>query len=71
MTYIKRCKVYSETKPLQQSPPGYLGFRSLVDKPWQMVCCDIVGPSLKGKLCNRFVYVVFETITENSCFLTL
>lgn len=42
--YVSHCQVCIAHKPTNRSPPGLMGSRPNITKPWQMIAVDLVGP---------------------------
>ncbi|KAK9751650.1 RNase H-like domain found in reverse transcriptase [Popillia japonica] len=69
--YIRKCKVCMRAKPSQQAPAGQMGGHSLISKPWEVVCADIVGPLPKSKHGNQFIFVVADCFSKYALFFPL
>ncbi|KAK9688528.1 RNase H-like domain found in reverse transcriptase [Popillia japonica] len=69
--YIRKCKVCMRAKPSQQAPAGQMGGHSLISKPWEVVCADIVGPLPKSKHGNQFIFVVADCFSQYALFFPL
>ncbi|KAK9680153.1 hypothetical protein QE152_g39321 [Popillia japonica] len=42
--YIRRCSVCIATKPEQKKPAGLYVSQPIVNRPWQMLSMDLIGP---------------------------
>lgn len=42
--YVKSCNVCSQCKPEQKAPAGLMGNRPSINRPWQMISLDFIGP---------------------------
>lgn len=69
--YIRRCSVCMRAKPDQKSPAGTMGGHSLIDKPWEVICTDIVGPLPKSKKGNQFILVVSDCFSKFPLFFPM
>lgn len=62
--YIKTCKVCAQYKPEQRAKPGLMGGKPKVDKPWQMVVLDLIGPLPRSYKGHRFILVVADYFSK-------
>lgn len=62
--YVRGCAVCMRAKPEQRAPKGTMGGHSLIDKPWEVVCTDIVGPLPKSKKGNQYILVVSDCFSK-------
>lgn len=69
--YLRRCQVCMKAKPSQQAPAGHMGGHSLVSRPWQVLCADIVGPLPKTSHGHQYIFVVSDCFSKFSLFFPL
>lgn len=66
--YIRKCQVCMKAKPTQQAPVGQMGGHSLISRPWEVICADLVGPLPRSKHGNQFILVVADCFSKYSLF---
>ncbi|KAG5873594.1 hypothetical protein JTB14_014407 [Gonioctena quinquepunctata] len=59
-SHVKRCKVCCENKPEQRKPAGLLTPHRVVDRPFQLVCCDLIGPLPRSNRGFKFILVIVD-----------
>lgn len=59
--YIRKCKVCARCKP---EPPDCMRGRSIVNRPWEVLCTDIVGPLPKSKQGYSYILVVADIFSK-------
>lgn len=58
-TYIKKCEICKQYKPVNTARPGLMGNPKEVSKPFEAICCDLLGPFPASR--NRNVYLIVCT----------
>ena len=61
--YVKNCFICQQCKVEQRLPTGLMGQR-IVDRPWQMVAGDIMGPLVRSKASFEYVLVFQDLFTR-------
>jgi hypothetical protein len=69
--YIARCRVCSTVKPEQRFPPGTMGMRHDIQRPWQMISCDLFGPLPRSGNGNEYVLVITDYFSKFPFFTPL
>lgn len=69
--YIRRCRICAEQKVEQKPSAGFFAPRATPTHPWQVLCCDIVGPLPRSSKGHVFILVVVDFFTKFSCFYPL
>ena len=54
-SYIRGCRSCIANKPEQKAPAGLMAGKSDIQRPWEQIYVDIVGP-----LCCTFRYVTLQ-----------
>lgn len=57
--YVRRCTVCLKAKPDQRKPVGFMGGHTLIDKPWDVLSIDLLGPLPRSK--RGFAYILAVT----------
>lgn len=63
--YVRRCEICQAQKPDQRGPAGKMSVRK-VQRPWQVVSTDLMGPFPRSSRRNRFLLVVVDVFTKFS-----
>jgi hypothetical protein len=69
--YIARCRVCATVKPEQRFPPGTMGMRHDIQRPWQMISCDLFGPLPRSGNGNEYVLVITDYFSKFPFFTRL
>ncbi|KAG5873267.1 hypothetical protein JTB14_013178 [Gonioctena quinquepunctata] len=70
-SYVKGCKVCCEDKPGQWKPAGLLTPHRVVDRPFQLVCCDLIGPLPRSNRRFKFISVMVDNFSKFSLVIPL
>lgn len=62
--FIRRCTICLSTKPEQKAPIGLMGGHSLIDKPWEVIATDIMGPLPRSKQGYSYILVVTDLFSK-------
>lgn len=62
--YVRRCAICARHKPSQDKPTDRMVSHMKVDRPWEMVSTDIMGPLPKSKNGNSFILVVTDYLSK-------
>ncbi|KMQ85388.1 reverse ribonuclease integrase, partial [Lasius niger] len=62
-TYVRNCKNYQTHKVAQTSPAGTLHATN-IDRPWEQVTIDLVGPLPRSKTGNTWLLVMQDRFTK-------
>lgn len=54
--YVRSCQTCAHHKPEQKAAAGFMGTRPTIDKPWQMISLDFMGPYPRSK--NGYSYLL-------------
>lgn len=60
VAYVRHCAVCAMHKVEQKRPPGYMGSRPKVSKPFQLVSTDLIGPLPRSTRGYRYILVVAD-----------
>lgn len=70
--YIRRCAVCLETKPEQKKPTGkMLSAQPSVERPWQLVSVDLMGPLPKSSSGYAYILSVLDCFSKFPLFFPL
>ena len=69
--YVNKCKTCQAHKPEQKRPAGVMTRHPIVDKPWQMISTDIVGPLPRSTSGYSYVLVVADYFSKFVLFFPL
>ncbi|KAG5865599.1 hypothetical protein JTB14_015089 [Gonioctena quinquepunctata] len=69
--HVERCKVCCENKPEQRKPAGLLTPHRVVDRPFQLVCCDLIGPIPRSNRGFKFILVIVDNFSKFSLVIPL
>lgn len=61
--FVANCHECHKQKPSQAAPAGYMSSHP-VDRPWQVVCSDIVGEFPRSKLGNKYLLTVVDFFSK-------
>ncbi|KAG5883462.1 hypothetical protein JTB14_030884 [Gonioctena quinquepunctata] len=70
-SYVERCKVCCENKPEQRKPVGLLTPHRVVDRPFQLVCYDLMGPLPRSNRGFKFILVMVDNFSKFSLVISL
>lgn len=62
--YIKRCEICKTTKPLNQILKPPMGSSYNIERPWQRIYCDLLGPYPRSKHGKCFILIVLDHLTK-------
>lgn len=63
-SYIRTCLVCNRYKTVQKAPAGFMLTRNYVNKPWELVSADIIGPLPRSSRGYRFIFVVCDYFSK-------
>lgn len=69
--YVSHCVICISHKPEQRKPAGLMTRHPIVDKPWQMVSTDLVGPLPRSSQGYTYILVVADCFTKFVLFFPL
>lgn len=69
--YVSRCAVCISHKPEQRKLAGLMTRHPVVDKPWQMISTDLVGPLPRSTKGYTYILVVADCFTKFVLFFPL
>lgn len=69
--YINHCPVCLAHKPEQRKPAGLMSRHPEVNKPWQMISVDIVGPLPRSTKGFTYILSVVDCFTKFSLFFPM
>lgn len=70
-SYVSRCKVCQQMKSSSAKPSGLMGQQRVVDKPWQMLSVDLIGPLVRSSKGNRYLMVVVDSFSKYTLLFPL
>lgn len=63
LRYARSCSVCQKAKPRGGQPPGLM--QPIVSQsPWQICCCDVMGPFPRSTRGNQYLFVVTDHFTK-------
>jgi transposase InsO family protein len=62
--YVRGCQTCIQAKPEQRKPPGRMGGHSRIDKPWDVVSVDLVGPLPRTKRGMNYILVATDCFSK-------
>lgn len=62
--YVRSCIVCGRVKPEQRARPGLMVPNRIVETPWELVACDLMGPFPRSNLGHRFILVIVDCFTK-------
>lgn len=62
--YVRSCSVCAQHKPEQSAKPGLMGSKPKVEKPWQMIVLDLVGPLPRSYKGYCYILVVADYFSK-------
>lgn len=62
--YVRRCVTCTEHKAIQQRPPGLMGTRPRVFRPFQMISTDLIGPLPNSSRGYKYILVVADYFSK-------
>lgn len=62
--YVHRCHTCTAHKPENRTPPGLMGSRPNITKPWQMISIDLVGPLPRSSQGYMYILVVSDYFSK-------
>lgn len=62
--YVRKCEICLAHKPENRSPPGLMGSRPKVSKPWQMISVDLIGPLPRSSQGYNYILVVADYFSK-------
>lgn len=69
--YVNRCSVCLAHKPEQKKPAGFMSRHPVVNKPWQMISVDIVGPLPRSTKGFTYILSVVDCFTKFALFFPM
>lgn len=69
--YVNKCKICSEHKPEQKLKAGEMGSKPNINKCWQYIATDLIGPLPRSSKGNQFILVVCDFFSKFSLFFPL
>lgn len=62
--YVRKCQTCAQYKVEQKKPGGLMGKDIEIDKPWQMISSDLMGPFPRSTKQNRYLLVISDYFTK-------
>lgn len=69
--YIKNCQVCLAYKSTNEGPPGIMKNPKQVQRPFQMISTDIMGPLPRSYQGYKFILVVTDVFTKYACIFPM
>lgn len=69
--YVNRCKICCEQKPEQRMKAGMMGTKPKVERCWQYVATDIIGPLPRSSKGNQYILVYCDYFSKFSLFFPM
>lgn len=69
--YIRNCPICLAYKSTNEAPPGLMENPKRVQRPWQVICTDLVGPLPRSYKGYKFILVVCDCFTKYTCLFPL
>lgn len=70
-TYVRKCQVCLAHKPEHKAPAGYMLKRPGVDRPWELLSVDVVGPLPKSRNGNMYILSVQDYFSKFCLFFPM
>lgn len=64
VNYIRKCRICAEQKPEQKKVAGQMGVKPDINRCWQYISTDLIGPFPRSTLGHRFVLVVVDYFSK-------
>lgn len=62
--YVRKCRVCCANKPEQTKPAGLLASHKFVDKAFEVVSCDLIGPLPRSSQGYKFILVIVDHLSK-------
>lgn len=62
--YVRNCTTCAQHKPEQKRPAGLMGSRPEIQRPWQMVSLDFMGPFPRSKSGFSYLLVICDYFSK-------
>lgn len=62
--FVNKCKTCAEHKPVQRLKAGQMGHKPRVDRCWQYIAIDLIGPFPRSSKGNQHVLVVCDYFSK-------
>lgn len=62
--YVRSCPTCAQQKPEQKPPAGLMGTRPTIERPWQMVSLDFMGPFPRSKEGYTYLIVLCDYFSK-------
>lgn len=62
--FIKRCEICKGAKPNYQNMQQPMGPEYKIDKPFQKIYVDFLGPYVRSKAGNSYIFIVLDHVTK-------
>lgn len=69
--YVRKCTVCARYKPVCKKTPGEMGKRPNIERCWQLISVDLVGPLPRSKKGNFYILVVTDYFSKFSLFFPI
>lgn len=69
--YVRKCTVCARYKPVCKKTPGEMGKRPNIERCWQMISVDLVGPLPRSKKGNFCIVVITDYFSKFSLFFPI
>lgn len=70
-TYVSRCRVCQQAKSTALKPAGLMGTQRIVDRPWQAISLDLMGPFVRSSRGYKYLFVVVDYFSKYSLLFPL
>ena len=69
--YVRGCVACLRSKPEQKAASGRMGGHSVINKPWEIMCTDLVGPLPATSQGYRYILVISDCFSKFAMFFPL
>ena len=69
--YVRSCIICCKNKPEQKKPAGLLAPHRVVERPFQVVSCDLIGPLPRSNRGFKFILVIVDSFSKFSLVVPL
>lgn len=69
--YVKNCQICLAYKSTNEAPAGLMENPKKVQRPWQVLCTDILGPLPRSYKGFKFILIVCDCFTKYTCIFPM
>ena len=69
--YVSHCKICQQAKSNTMKPAGLMGTQRVVDKPWQTISLDLMGPFVRSSRGFKYLLVIVDYFSKYTLLFPL